>query len=138
MLTKETFLSSHQFQYNGDQVIKLNKTIYRRLLSQAEEAKELELTKLADGLLNAIGPVARDDDEIIQLSHDELTKDIYGSLWKMALDVAVYHDLKMVDAQKMHQVLSGLTDKLLSTLESSLNVEDNVGAFEPKLPGESK
>lgn len=107
-------------------------------MSQAEEAKELELTKLAEGVLSAIGPVARDDDEIIQLSHEDLSKDIYKSLWKIALDVATYHDLKTVDAQKMDQVLTSLTDKLLSTLESSLNVEDNVGAFEPKLPGESK
>lgn len=119
-------------------MIKLNKTVYRRLLSQAHEAKELELDSLADGVLGALGPVCRDDNESLNISQAELKKEIHKSLWKMALDVVAYHDLKMVDAQKVDTVILALAENFLKSLENSLDVENEIGPMEPKLPGESE
>ena len=41
----------------------LNETVHARMLLQAEEAKEIGFTKLADRVLSAMGPVPRDEKE---------------------------------------------------------------------------
>jgi hypothetical protein len=119
-------------------MIKLNKIAYDRLISQAEEAKELKLNELADSLLNALGPIPRDDRDNIIFSYDDLKKDIHQSLWKIALNIVAYHDTIHVDAEQVNETLSDLTDKVLQNIEQSLNVENQIGPFEPSLPGEIK
>lgn len=117
---------------------KINSVIHKKLVLQAEEAKELKLTKLADGLLNSVGSIPRDENEEFIYSHADLKKDIYNSLWKMALNVVAYHDLKSVDAQKIDEVLSDMTNEIVLNVESVLNVENKIGPFEPKLFGQTK
>ena len=49
---------------------KLNSTIYNKLLLQAEEAKDLEMKKLASGILEAIGSFSSDEQE--EFSYEDL------------------------------------------------------------------
>lgn len=117
-------------------MIKLNKMVYERLLAQAQEAKELNLDYLGDSLLSVIGPVPRDGDEEIQISRADLEKEIYKNIWKIALDLISFHDLKAPDIQKLGDNINDISNNLISNLENSLNVEGKPGVLEPKLPGE--
>ena len=112
---------------------KLNEIVYRRLLLQAEEAKERGLHKLADGVLNSLGPIP--EDERVQYSYGELQDDIYKGIWKLAVHVIKFYDVESVDAEKMNEAIETLASKLVDSLEETLAV-DLVGPLDPKVPGE--
>lgn len=113
---------------------KLNETVYRRLLLQAEEAKDRGLHKLASGVVNSVGAVP--EDEEVQYSYGDLQEDTYNGMWKLAVNVLKYHDLESVDIEKIHEVLEILATTVLDSLEETLSV-DSVGPLDPKVPGES-
>lgn len=117
---------------------KLNKVAYDRLVIQAEEAKELGLDKLAEGVLSSIGSTSRDDGEHEVYSSVQLDKDVYNTLWKIAVNVLYYHDSKNVDISKVDETVSRLASVVLSEIESSLDLSNKVGGLEPKLPGEKE
>ena len=114
---------------------KLNEIVYRRLLLQAEEAKEIGLYKLASGVLNSIGPVP--EDENLSYSYGELQKDIYEGMWKLAANVMKYRDINSVDIQKVDEVLETFTNNLIASVEETLGT-DMIGPLDPKVPGESE
>ena len=114
---------------------KLNEVVYRRLLLQAEEAKERGLHKLADGVLSSLGPVPEDED--VQYSYGELQEDIYKGMWKLAIHVMKYYDVDSVDAEKVSDALETLASQLIDNLEDTLDV-NSVGPLDPKVPGESE
>jgi hypothetical protein len=114
---------------------KLNEVVYQKLLLQASEAKENGMTKLAMGILEAIGPVP--EDEACKYNFVELKDDVYGGLWKLAACVMKYHDLESADAEKVHDVLESFAEKLIEEVERSLGVDDTqVGPLEDKVLGE--
>lgn|SRR5574339_257878 len=116
---------------------KLNSVVYHKLLLQAEEAKEQKLTKLASGIMNALGPYP--EDETVEYAYGQLNEDVHQEMWKLATHVIQYYGIESVDAQKLDEVLESLANKFVNELESSLGVESVVkGPFEPKVPGESK
>lgn len=117
-------------------MIKLNSTIHKRLIAQASEAKNLELTDLADGVLGAIGPISREENEIPIFSHADLEKEVYNHLWKIAMATVFYHDLKHVDIQKVNDVLPRLVQMVLGSVEQAIERKNDIGPFELKLPGE--
>jgi hypothetical protein len=116
---------------------KLSSITYNRLLAQAEEAKELKLEELADGVLNAIGPASRDEEEPFIFSHSDLRDAVHKSLWKIAIEVISYHDHQKSDIQKVGAAIDNLTDNVLNTIHNSLNIVDHIGPGEPILPGQS-
>ncbi len=114
---------------------KLNTIIYNKLLLQAEEAKNREMIKLANGILNSLGPLP--EDEHINYNFNELKEDVYQGLWKMAAYVIKYHDLNSADAEKVHEVLESMSSKLIEEVEQSLGINNTqVGPLETKIPGE--
>jgi hypothetical protein len=116
---------------------KLNSVVYHKLLLQAQEAKTQNFTKLASGIVNALGPLV--EDEHVQYNRQQLHDEIYEGMWKLATHVIKYYDVESADAGKIHDRLEALADKFVEELEHSLSVEDVVdGPLEPKLPGESK
>ncbi len=127
--------------------MKLNKVVYEKLVLQAQEAKEIGLTKLGETVLSAIGAVSRED-EVITYSHTELTEDIYYNLWKAALNVAQYYDVDSIDIQKIDETLEVMAMKIQSEIENTMYSEIStkvkgrvgmmIGPLEPKLPGESE
>lgn len=116
---------------------KLNSVIYHKLLLQSNEAKTQGMTKLASGIINALGPMT--EDEQVQYNHAQLRDEVYSEMWKMATHVIKYYDVKSADASKIHDRLEALADRFIEELEQSLEVEDVVaGPLEAPLPGESK
>ena len=114
---------------------KLNSIVYNKLYLQGEEARDLQMTKLASGILNALGPIPEEESTYYNL--EELQNDMYQGLWKLATHVIKYHDVKSVDAEKVHQVLEILASKLIEEIEQSINIDNKqIGAFEEKLIGQ--
>lgn len=114
---------------------KLNATVYNKLLLQAEEAKHQHLTKLASGVLGAIG--AFPEEEAAHYNLEELQSDVYDGLWKLAACVVKYHDVNSVDIERVDQVLEALADKLIDQVEISLRVSnEQIGSLEEKVPGQ--
>jgi|SRR5579859_186740 len=115
--------------------MKINGIIYKKLLAQAQEAKEKNLTKLAENIYEAIGSYP--EDEITEYSYAQLQEDIQSDIWKIATRLVKYYNVKTLNAEKLDQELVFLADDLLNSLESSLKVDQNqIGIFEPKVPGE--
>lgn len=115
--------------------MKLNKTIYNKLLLQAREAQEQGLTKLANGVLDAIG--AHPEDESKEYYYVDVKESIYRDLWKSAAKLMVYYDLDSVQIEKLGETISFCADTVVMELERTLNVEDVVkGPLEPSIPGE--
>jgi len=117
---------------------KLNKIAYDRLICQAEGARDLGLSQIVEGVLNAVGPVARDECEKESYSSLELEKDIHNGLWKLAVNIMAYHDTKAIDAEKVDDAISRLSEVVIKEIESSLGALGKVGSLEPKLPGEKE
>ena len=114
---------------------KLNSIVYQKLLLQAEEAIDNEMTKLASGIFNSLGPLPEEDR--VSYNFNELQDDIYQGLWKMAACVIKYHDLQSADAEKIHEALESVASKLIEEVERALNVDNTqVGPLETKCPGE--
>jgi hypothetical protein len=114
---------------------KLNSTMYHKMLLQAEEAKDREMTKLASGVLEALGPTPEED--IVSYNYSELEQDIYGQLWKAAMSVAKYYDIQSADIEKIGQVLEDVSEQLIRQVETAINVKENVvGPLEEKVPGQ--
>lgn len=116
---------------------KLNSVIYNKLLAQAEEAKAQGLTKLASGILEAIGPYP--NDESSEYTYSELKEDINRDMWKMATRLMHYYDIESLDAEKLNETMIAVASKMLEELERAMNVDSViVGPLEPKVPGEDK
>ena len=117
--------------------LKLNVTIYNKLLAQAEEAKEQGMIKLADGILEAIGSFPAE--EIQEYTYTQLNDDIHRDMWKIASKLMVYYDVTSADAEKVDQTIVSWASKLVFDLETTLGVDSVVkGPLEPPVPGEDK
>ena len=114
---------------------KLGQQIYKRLLAQAEEARELKQTKLADMVLSALGPVFEENIEATY-TQKELDQILYQNIWKMAIEVISYHDITKVDIQKVDQAVKLLKSRVIEELEETLKVSGKVGGNEPPVPGQ--
>lgn len=117
--------------------MKLNETLYNKLLIQAQEAKEQGLTKLASGVLDAIGPCP--EDEAKEYYYEDVKESIYNDLWKSAAKLMTYYDLNSAQIEKLGETIDYCTSTVIGELERTLGVEDMVkGPFEPTIPGEDK
>lgn len=115
---------------------RLNKVAYERLVVQAQEAKELGIDHLAEGVLASIGAIPKEESEKETYSSIELERDVYNGLWKIAVNIMAYHDTVKIDASKVDEVINSLSATVLAQLEKSIDLQGKVGASEPKLPGE--
>ena len=117
--------------------MKLNSTIYNKLLLQAKEAEEQGLTKLANNILNAIGDSPQKEEE--KYSYSELQEDIYNDLWKSAARIMAYYDLNSVQIEKLNETIHICAVNLTNELEITLGVDEIIaGPFEPKTFGENE
>ncbi len=116
---------------------KLNPTIYRKLLAQAEEAREQGLTKLADNIIDAIGQEPAH--EVGEYSYSQMENDIHCHLWKVASHVMKYYNIGFADVQKLDKGILLWASEVIDEIEHSLGVKEYVkGPLEPKVPGEDK
>lgn len=113
---------------------KVNSVIYYKLLLQAEEAKDRNLTKLANGIVKAIGSMP--EEEKVNYSYSELQDDLYDGLWKLAANIIKYYDLNSVDAEKLDKTLESLANKVINEVEKTLDIDLVIGPYEVKVPGQ--
>lgn len=117
--------------------MKINATIYKKLLAQADEAKEQGFTKLAESIFSAIG--AHPADEAGEYTYAQLQEDIRQDMWKVATRLMYYYDIQSMDAVKLDENLASWAADMLTDLETTLGVDEVVaGSLEPKIPGESE
>lgn len=116
---------------------KLNKTVYEKLILQAEEAKEQNMIKLANAILSSL--TSTPETENVSYCIAELNRDVYHDLWKTATNILKYYDLDSVDAEKIDETIEIFASKFISELEHTLSIpEGTIGPLEDKLPGQSK
>jgi hypothetical protein len=113
---------------------KLNKIAYGKMALQAEEARDLGLTKLAGNVFMAIGSVARE--EKMAYNEEHLMNDVEAGLWKIAADIIAYHDLDGVDIQKVEAIVDELGERVVASIEKTLGVEGDIGGLEEKVFGQ--
>jgi hypothetical protein len=113
---------------------KLSKVAYNRMSFQAEEARDLGLKQVANGVFGAIGPTPRD--AALVYSGDDLNADTHRALWKIASDVIAYHDITDADILEIDGVLKRLSGVVVAAIEEELGVKYKIGALEDKLPGQ--
>jgi hypothetical protein len=106
------------------------------MVMQANEAKELGFEKLGDVVLNAVGPITREENELQSYAYTELEEDTYKKLWKIAMEVISYHDVEFPDIQNIDDAVSELVDTVIAQVEESIGAKDKLGKFEPKVPGQ--
>jgi hypothetical protein len=116
--------------------MKINTIIYKKLLAQAEEAKEQGLITLSENILNSIGSYP--DEEKEEYTYSKMKNDIHQDLWKMATRIIHYYDIQSVDAVKLNEELTEACNSMIEGLEGTLKVNSIIkGPSEPKLPGEN-
>lgn len=113
---------------------KIGKTIYNKLLLQAEEAKHRDMDELSNNVLSSIGSYPEDSKE--NYNPSEYENDIRSLLWKSAMNTIKYHDVKSADIIELQDTINYLSDKVIKELRATLKVKTNIGSFEEKLPGE--
>lgn len=114
--------------------MKIGSVVYKKLLAQAEEAKDQGFTKIADGILGAIGACPDEDGELY--SHSQMQEDISNDMWKIATRVIRYYDIDSVDAIKLEKVLGSLASELADELEEALGVDKVIANKNDKVPGQ--
>ncbi len=108
----------------------MNDILRNKLLLQAEEAQEQGMTKLAGAIESS---VAEEDFS----SYAEVEEKIHQDLWKIAAHIMGHYDMESVDAKKLDKVVASWTERIISDLELSLGVDEQVKtAQEAKVPGE--
>jgi len=116
---------------------KLNQTIHRKLVAQAQEAKSKGLTKMGQDILDAVGPECMSEPE--EYAYSQLKEDIKSDLWKSATRLIGHYNLNSVDAEKVQKTIEILAFDVVSELEDTLNVDPaDQGTLDPKVPGENK
>lgn len=115
-------------------MIKLSEVIYNKIIAQTEEAELLGFHDLANDLSHAVkgANIVTDDD--YSYSRKELDSDIRKNIWKSALAVIGYHNMSSVDLGKLSEIIDEVSDKVSNAIETSLNVENNIGPKD-KIPG---
>jgi hypothetical protein len=117
--------------------MKINSSIYNKLMAIASEAKDQGLDELSSAIFGAIGP--HPVEELEEYSYAQLKQDIHQDMWKMATRLMYYYDVQKVNAEKLDENLVAWGADLIDDLEISMGVDMIVnGATEPKLPGENK
>jgi hypothetical protein len=115
----------------------MNPVIYRKLVAQAEEAKEQGMTKLAEGIMEAIG--SEPTEELQEYSYAQLQDDVHRDMWKLATHVMKYYNLEYADVEKLDKTILVWASKVVADVETTLGVDSVViGPLEPKVPGEDK
>src|SRR5690606_23657938 len=108
----------------------MNDILKNKLLLQPDEAHEQGMTKLANAIESSI-------EEDTFSSYAEVEKKIHQDLWKIATRLMSHYDMESVNAEKLDHVISGWTERIVSDLELSLSVDEQVRSpYEIKVPGE--
>ena len=116
---------------------KLNQTIHRKLVAQAQEAKSRGMVKLAQDILEAVGPEAMSQPD--EYSYVQMREDIKSDLWKSATRLIGHYNVGSANAEKIQESIEVLALVVVTELERTLKVDSaDRGSLDPKVPGENK
>lgn len=113
---------------------KLSSVMYNKLFLQAEEAKEQGMPKLANSILEAIGPYPAD--EVEDYTFAEMENDFHKGLWKLASQLMAYYGVQSADAERVDAIVVAHAEKMIDELENEFKLFGSIGVSEPLLPGE--
>jgi len=115
----------------------ISEKLQKRLLAQAEEAKTLGLTKVADQVGEAVAESEpRDESVEYTYASDELVSDVEKLLWAAAIRVQDYFD-KTADAARLNDTIEHYAEDLIDSVRHTIGGAI-IGPFEPAVPGEAK
>lgn len=114
----------------------IKSTLYNRLLAQAEEARSLNMDNLSNNVLSAIGSIHRSDDEPQSeyYAYNDMKSDINSILWKAAVVAMSYYDVMHIDAQRLNERITNISDSLLNEIEDEIDAH-NLNSNSKKIPG---
>lgn len=112
---------------------KFSTDLYDRLVESAKEASEQGLTQLGENVLKIAGPISEDN---LTYSHAELEEDLYNNVLKAALAYVNYYNKKEADLKQINNVVQYTCNVLASELKTELNINEILGPFEEKVPGQ--
>ncbi len=116
---------------------KMGQQLRDRLLLQAEEAKAQGIDDLMSGVWRMVIATDPENKYTDTFNHDELSLAVQRSLWEATGKIATYHDLSMIDIQKMRPLIAEAAEKFINQIECSCDVENKLGPFEETVPGQA-
>ena len=114
----------------------ITKQMQARLEAQAEEAKTLKLTKLANHI-SELKTDVRENSESYSYTHDQMLDDVEKALWAGALRAADYYGTPF-DALKVQGVIDKMAVELANEIRVVVGNEGGVGPYESLVPGEQR
>ena len=113
---------------------KLNTNVYRKLLAQAQEAKNRGLVKLAENIESSI-----EEGQPEEYSFSNLQDEVEKDLWSMAAKIIKYYNVSKVDAEKIQDTIYGLSTLAHEQIQHAIGADEKlVGDLEPKVPGQTE
>ena len=115
----------------------IKSSLYQRLVLQAEEAEQQNLTKTANFLVQSLESQAgnvREDEASYLYSEAEYRADVEKYLWDIIVRTADFHDIN-IDAQSLLVTVESLATQIIPEIRVKLGAP-LVGAYENHLPGE--
>lgn len=116
----------------------IKKTLFYRLIAQAEESDLQGLTKVSEALTTQITKNAsniRDVSEPYIYTKHEFQREIEDKFWDIIVRASDFYDVNL-DAQEMQPLVEKYAEDLNKDIQTKFAVKHGVGAYEPTVPGE--
>ena len=116
----------------------INEKLYLRLTAQKQEANTIGLTKVATSLSSMVEkyePRTEDQENKFLFSSSELDSFLKDNIWNMIVKAADYYNCS-VDAVQADKIAESLSKVIKAEVRNQGAVKNDIGAYEPKLPGE--
>jgi hypothetical protein len=119
-------------------MLKISKILYKRIVAQAEEAKDLELNNLSEDIYRMLPKqyeIRNDDEKAI--SKEELEQIIHQKVWEIFFVVSDFFEHKSLDILKTNEDVKEISEEILNIVTNKLKIpEDHPNYFKDKTPGE--
>lgn len=114
----------------------INDKMFARLTAQAEEARTLKMTKLANHLHDEVQKVAvRPQRENYTYTDSEMRTDVERALWDAMIRAADYFGAPF-DAVKVQKVIDKMAEDLIDEVRVIVGNDSGVGPYDVPVPGE--
>lgn len=115
----------------------INNILRDRLYSEAEEADNSGLVKIAENITKQLEDVSvRSNDSAYSYENEDFQQDVQDLLWKVILRASDFYD-KHLDSEKSQDIVDFYADKIVKNFLSSAGIDHGVGAYESRTPGEN-
>jgi hypothetical protein len=111
--------------------------IYRdRLVAEADEADNLQLTKLAENITRQVEKTpVREANASYTYAASDFRQDIQDSLWDLVIRTADFHGA-YISSEKAQSIVDYYGNEIVDNIRKAAGISSDIGSYEPKLPGE--